>query len=464
MFTFPKESKTYTEIQINAIEDKIAKARYILWKRSSFFAVLVSHMPMVRKDAVRTCAVNKKGEFLYNPEFIEGLDTETLLFAIAHEVMHLALDVFGRCGTRDHSMFNKAHDYVINLILHDSGFKVWEHALMDRRFYENVHTKAVMSAEQVYEILAREKEDGVEEPDDNGEKGDGDGEGSTGGPGGEEDDSKSDDNGSASGDGDDSNDPDSNDPDSNGGGDSKSGNGKPRTGLAEGGGCCNHDDSEDGMGPQESERQRQRWQRRLIQACAIGNAPGAMADYIKDLLHPTLPWRELLKAAFTTAVLATDYTFSRPSRRNSNPDLILSSLTKDKGIPTLACDLSGSMDDRFIHIAVSEMVSVLNEFNLPVRVMGVDTIVQDDVEADDADAISKALYSRGGGTNFDAMFERLEGEEVSMLVMFTDLYVCLPATPPPYPVVWIVPPDHGEAPWGEVIVIDPEEVSKVKSR
>jgi predicted metal-dependent peptidase len=473
MFAMPETDQVFTDEQIEKIEQKVSKARFILRKRSTFFGALVSHMPMVRKDKVRTCAVNKKGEFLYNPAFIEMLDMETLIFAIAHEVMHLALDVFGRVGTRDHSMFNKAHDYVINLMLNDEGFKVWEHALMDDRFYEDFHTKTIMTAENVYDILAAEKQDGTEDDpgedggsigddgdpsDSNDESDSNDDDESDGGSGDgeEEDDSKDGD-----GDGDGSSKDDSNDGDSKGG----KGKGKPKTGLAEGGGCCYHDDDDgEKTSPREVEKQRQRWQRRLIQACTIGNAPGAMKDYIEDLLHPTLPWRELLKAAFTNAVLATDYTFSRPNRRNDNPDLILSSLTKDKAIPTLACDLSGSMEDRFIHQAVSEMVSVLNEFNLPVRVIGVDTIIQDDVEADDADAISKALCARGGGTNFDALFKRLESEEVSTLVMFTDLYVNLPSTPMPYPVIWICPPQHGDAPWGEVIEIDPDKVEKANKR
>jgi hypothetical protein len=33
-----------------------------------------------------------------------------------------------------------------------------------------------------------------------------------------------------------------------------------------------------------------------------------------------------------------------------------------------------------------------------------------------------------------------------------DLLGRFPDRPPPFPVVWVVPPDHGEPPWGKTVV------------
>jgi len=41
-----------------------------------------------------------------------------------------------------------------------------------------------------------------------------------------------------------------------------------------------------------------------------------------------------------------------------------------------------------------------------------------------------------------------------LLVGLTDLRSRFPARKPPYPVLWVAPPMHGEAPWGQVIELN----------
>ena len=54
------------------------------------------------------------------------------------------------------------------------------------------------------------------------------------------------------------------------------------------------------------------------------------------------------------------------------------------------------------------------------------------------------------------MFEWVaeSGRRPDLLVALTDLFTQLPKRRPHYPVVWITPKHHGEAPWGRVVCLE----------
>jgi predicted metal-dependent peptidase len=62
-------------------------------------------------------AIGASGLMLVNPRVFSETPLPDLVFVIAHELMHLALDTFGRGGKADPKLVNIAHDYVINDIL-----------------------------------------------------------------------------------------------------------------------------------------------------------------------------------------------------------------------------------------------------------------------------------------------------------------------------------------------------------
>jgi predicted metal-dependent peptidase len=62
-------------------------------------------------------AVGASGLMLVNPRAFSEAPLPDLVFVIAHELMHLALDTFGRGGNAEPHLVNVAHDYVINDIL-----------------------------------------------------------------------------------------------------------------------------------------------------------------------------------------------------------------------------------------------------------------------------------------------------------------------------------------------------------
>src|SRR5581483_3771947 len=62
-------------------------------------------------------AIGSTGLMLVNPRVFSETPLPDLVFVVAHELMHLALDTFGRGGNADPYLVNVAHDYVINDIL-----------------------------------------------------------------------------------------------------------------------------------------------------------------------------------------------------------------------------------------------------------------------------------------------------------------------------------------------------------
>jgi predicted metal-dependent peptidase len=138
-------------------------ARAVMVKSHAFYACLVLNTKMVEDPTCDTAWTNYVS-IGYNPDFIEGLDVPTVIFVLAHEVMHVALKHNIRRGTRNPEKWNRAADYAINWMLHEQGFKIWKSCLIDSKFKD-------MSAEQIYDLIRDEPGDG----DGGGMSGDGGG-------------------------------------------------------------------------------------------------------------------------------------------------------------------------------------------------------------------------------------------------------------------------------------------------
>lgn len=133
---------------------RLDQARTRVMLRSPFFATLLMTTPCVETTSIPTAAVDDKNLY-YNPRFIESLDSvEDVIFVAVHEVMHKALAHVWRLKERDRRLWNIACDYVINLMLTDSGLKipcikgVPIKVMHDKRY-------AGMSADEVYARLLR---------------------------------------------------------------------------------------------------------------------------------------------------------------------------------------------------------------------------------------------------------------------------------------------------------------------
>lgn len=124
---------------------KLDKAKAQLLSKSPFFATLMMGTQVIEDKSIPTAATDGRKIF-YNPDFFEPLSIDVVQFVLAHELGHMMYEHVARKGARDHRLFNMAGDYVINLLLKDDGFTLWENALHDEQ-YRN------MSTEQVYHKL-----------------------------------------------------------------------------------------------------------------------------------------------------------------------------------------------------------------------------------------------------------------------------------------------------------------------
>lgn len=138
------------------MNDKAAKAfsdaRSRLLLDQYFFGRLAMFLKPVQTTDVPTLAVDGKRIF-YNPDFFLGLSSSLRRSAVAHEVMHCIVEHTSRRKGRNPSTWNKAGDYVINLLLKDARFQIGSNWLLNEVFRG-------MSTEEIYNIIKQDEQDG----------------------------------------------------------------------------------------------------------------------------------------------------------------------------------------------------------------------------------------------------------------------------------------------------------------
>ena len=136
-------SEDYMEPHVKALNQ--AKISLLSTPETVFFSTVCFSLKHVFNESVRTAATDGK-TIEYSPSFFMSLTNEERVFLMLHETLHVAYMHMDRKAGRDHTRWNAACDYVINLMLVKRGFKMPSIGLLDRK-YEG------MSAEQVYKLL-----------------------------------------------------------------------------------------------------------------------------------------------------------------------------------------------------------------------------------------------------------------------------------------------------------------------
>ena len=130
----------------------LSLARSKLLLDHGFFGMLALRLQLVERPEIPTLAVDGR-EIYYNPDFILTLSPELLRAALAHEVMHCALEHISRRGDRNPKKWNFAGDYAINQILKDAGFEIGQGWLLSSAYQG-------MTADQIYSMLPDDPSDG----------------------------------------------------------------------------------------------------------------------------------------------------------------------------------------------------------------------------------------------------------------------------------------------------------------
>lgn len=145
----------------NEVNNSIAR----IIKRSSLFKTLIKNLTIVYtvSSEVPTAAVDGKRMFI-NPIFFSEMRPIAVEFVVLHEIMHCVLLHFDRKKGRSHTRFNKAADYELNLIVSDElgGFNPMNDPILKVGCFDEKYRG--MTAEQIYEIISDEKEEGPPGP------------------------------------------------------------------------------------------------------------------------------------------------------------------------------------------------------------------------------------------------------------------------------------------------------------
>lgn len=138
------------------MKQRISRGRTALIMKHPFFGIIITRMMVVERNDLPTMAVDGRHLF-FNHAFVESLTDKNLLFAIAHEVVHLVLDHIGRRGDRNPRGWNIAIDYATNIMVKDQGIgTISENWLYDEKYRD-------MTAEEIYPLIMEKAEDELEQ-------------------------------------------------------------------------------------------------------------------------------------------------------------------------------------------------------------------------------------------------------------------------------------------------------------
>ena len=101
-----------------SVEDKMAKVMVNLRRLRPYYSAVYEVLERIESKDVQTMGVNLK-QLIYNPDFVDKLSFEELMFVTLHEVSHVALMHMIREKGREHKLWNIACDLYINAMLED---------------------------------------------------------------------------------------------------------------------------------------------------------------------------------------------------------------------------------------------------------------------------------------------------------------------------------------------------------
>lgn len=444
----------------------------------------------------------------YNPDYVMNITDDEALFGLGHEILHCALGHVFRLSDKDKSLYNQACDYVINQMLIDSGFTPIKNILLNPKYKgmsaEDVYADLYAKKKKEQEDAQQQKQDDTSDSDNSQNGNDDSGESDSGSEDTDESDSETSNSDSSEGE-ESENEEKSDENDSQGKGDSDSsdigdsddendkGNSEHDTtdnassdsddssiyGISASNsqsGEIDDTDYPENIGDmfepdgtsQEQENKEQEWKVSVVESAMMaqqfGNVPGFVKQVVEKMTTQKLTWKEIL-ADFVQKTAMDDYSWNKPNRSYLQDDLYVPDLESDE-IPEIivAIDTSGST----VHVRkyfLSELSNILASFNMTVRVLDIDTVLQSVrfFSTNDLPITDNNTYGNGG-TTFIPAFQYIEQEQLSpvCLIYFTDCWGTYPLYSPSYPVIWIstsdIKPDNRYyPPFGEYVYMDTRE-------
>jgi len=413
----PQQDEALTTAELEAVKDRLTKARTQLILDKPFLGNLVLRLPLIAADSwCKTSATDAKS-FYYNPEFIDSLNNHQIKFILIHEALHCALTHFARRGNRTKHKWDLACDFAINPLLVKEGF----HPPIDVPIFRQYEG---MIAEEIYPMI----DDNLHLYDDQAN-----------------DDSKSSDGGMREDDlqkeQEQQSTPESKSNDGNKGGMSQLAQQPPA------------------LQPDEVDKLATQWQKNLASSAQLaqqaGKLDGEFAKLIDFFLQPQVSWQSLL-AQYMSTFARDDFSYARPSRRAG--EAIMPSLRSHQLDITVAIDTSGSISQEEIDEFVSEVDAIKANLRAGITLLACDDSLSEHspwrFEAWNELQFPASLGG-GKGTNFIPVFDYIAKQDTpsDVLIYFTDAKGKFPEFEPNYPVLWLIKGKE-RVPWGSRIQLN----------
>lgn len=201
---------------------------------------------------------------------------------------------------------------------------------------------------------------------------------------------------------------------------------------------------------------------RLEQAVALHQSQdsrGELPHGVERLVgerRPTVPWQRVLWRHVTPVITREDYDPRRPNRRWLAEGVYVPGLGGEQvALVVVALDTSGSMTKEALAAACAEIRAIASGV-ADLRLVVADANVQEVVTMDELEPwLRRRRPKGGGGTDHRPVFQWVADQRLhpELFIGITDLETQLPEAPPGYPVLWVTPRKHGDAPWGQVVVM-----------
>lgn len=221
-----------------------------------------------------------------------------------------------------------------------------------------------------------------------------------------------------------------------------------------------------GQSPQAVKRDPQQWAVEMAAAQTLekmkGNTSGALMRMFDELLHPEVPWIELLEAEFARRIGSGGEDWTRPDGRFICRDLYIPSRSgHGAGHIVVYGDTSGSISTDELTKYFTEIAGLIEDM-APKRLTLVwcDCAISHVDEIEDPSDMHEVRcrgVGGGGGSSVVPVFDWIaeQDDKPEALVGFTDGYIDFPDHEPNFNVIWCSTTD-AEYPFGDVVRINPE--------
>lgn len=382
-----------------SIKKALNKAVFQLYKEFPFWGFIMERCSIIFSTSVPTAGITPLGKMYINPTFLQTLTQENIVFLLAHEIQHVAMNHHARGKQKNHEIWNMATDYVINQDLQNIFNEIGMHsaiisgALLSEE-YQNLTSEAVYEKIKTSTPKTNQNQDLIFGP-----------------------------------------------------GESKEGDKEVR-------------EARNPVTEEENKTGTKDWKSIALAAATSTKMYGKLAASIdREVLGNLVPktnWNVILRRHLQDEYAAShkeDFSFSSYNRRQGSyiyriPGALLK---RNKKPIVYVVDTSGSMDDTEISQAIAELKCIQKTFDIDVYLMSCDAEVHEAIWLK-GNQWNPPKMTGGGGTDFEPIFAHLKTKKMenSLVLIHTDGYGSF-GSEPKNKVLWLLTTETN-TPWGERIL------------